>query len=122
MRGIFTSRRKSLLALAGLVAVAAMLVGTLGGCTGGTTTPTATSGGGAEKLKIALLLPETKTARYETQDKPLFEKKVKELAPDAEIIYSNANQDANEQQSQACLLYTSPSPRDRTRSRMPSSA
>jgi D-xylose transport system substrate-binding protein len=106
MRGIFTSRRKSLLALAGLVAVAAMLVGMLGGCAGGATTPTATSGGGAEKLKIALLLPETKTARYETQDKPLFEKKVKELAPDAEIIYSNANQDANEQQSQADAALT----------------
>ena len=28
----------------------------------------------------------------------------------------------NEQAVKACLLYTSPSPRDRTRSRMPSSA
>jgi D-xylose transport system substrate-binding protein len=52
-------------------------------------------------LKIALLLPETKTARYETQDRPLFEAKVKELAPDTEILYSNANQDAALQQSQA---------------------
>ncbi|MGK2932949.1 MAG: ABC transporter substrate-binding protein, partial [Solirubrobacterales bacterium] len=31
------------------------------------------SGGGK---KIALLLPETKTARYESQDKPLFEQNV----------------------------------------------
>ena len=31
----------------------------------------------AAAAKIALLLPETKTARYETQDKPLFEAKVK---------------------------------------------
>lgn len=108
MRGIFRSSRKSLLAVSGLVVVTVMLVALLGGCTGGggTTTGTATSGGGAEKLKIALLLPETKTARYETQDKPLFEKKVKELAPDAEIIYSNANQDANEQQSQADAALT----------------
>ena len=30
--------------------------------------------------------------------------------------------EAGEKISQACLLYTSPSPRDRTRSRMPSSA
>ena len=37
------------------------------------------SGGGGGGGKIALLLPETKTARYETQDKPLFEAKVKEL-------------------------------------------
>jgi D-xylose transport system substrate-binding protein len=58
----------------------------------------AAAGGGAT---IALLLPETKTARYETQDRPLFEAKVKELCPDCEILYSNANQDATQQQSQA---------------------
>ena len=33
--------------------------------------------------KIALLLPENKTARYENQDKPFFEAKVKELCPTA---------------------------------------
>jgi D-xylose transport system substrate-binding protein len=108
MRGIFGSQRKQLLGIVGLVVVAVWVVGMLGGCAGGTSTSTSTTatGGGAGKLKIALLLPETKTARYETQDKPLFEKKVKELAPDAEIIYSNANQDANEQQSQADAALT----------------
>ncbi len=55
------------------------------------------SGGG----KIALLLPESKTARYETQDRPLFEKKVEELCADCEILYSNADQDAAKQQQQA---------------------
>ena len=64
------------------------------------------SGSKAEPIKIALLLPETKTARYETQDRPLFEAKVKELEPDAEILYSNANQDATEQQSQADAALT----------------
>ena len=44
------------------------------------------SGGGK---KIALLLPETKTARYESQDKPLFEQYVKEECPDCEVLYSN---------------------------------
>jgi D-xylose transport system substrate-binding protein len=65
-----------------------------------TTAPTqaATTGGGG---KIALLLPETKTARYETADRPDFEAKMKELCPDCEILYSNANQDANAQLSQA---------------------
>jgi D-xylose transport system substrate-binding protein len=58
------------------------------------------SNGGGSK-KIALLLPETKTARYESQDKPLFEAKVKELCGDCEILYSNADQDANKQQQQA---------------------
>jgi len=73
----------------------------LGGCTTPTTGTTGTTG-----IKIALLLPETKTARYETQDRPLFEAKVKELAPDATILYSNANQDATEQQSQADAALT----------------
>ena len=84
-----------------IVGVVAALSGcgkTTGGTTGGTTTKKA--------LKIALLLPETKTARYETQDKPLFEAKVKELASDAEILYSNANQDAALQQSQADAALT----------------
>jgi D-xylose transport system substrate-binding protein len=58
-------------------------------------------GGGGKGGKIALLLPETKTARYESQDKPLFEAKVKELCSDCEIIYSNADQDASKQQQQA---------------------
>jgi D-xylose transport system substrate-binding protein len=49
---------------------------------------------------IAFLLPETQTARYETQDKPLFEQKVAELCPDCEILYQNADQDATKQQQQ----------------------
>jgi D-xylose transport system substrate-binding protein len=49
---------------------------------------------------IALLLPETKTARYEAHDRPNFERKVEELCPDCEIIYSNADQDAAQQQQQ----------------------
>ena len=51
--------------------------------------------------KIALLLPETQNARYETKDRPLFEAKVKELCPDCEVLYSNADQDAAKQQQQA---------------------
>ena len=53
-------------------------------------------GGGS----IAFLLPETQTARYETQDKPLFEQKVAELCPDCEVLYQNADQDPTKQQSQ----------------------
>ena len=56
------------------------------------------SGGGGS---IALLLPESKTARYESQDRPNFENKVTELCPDCEILYSNADQDAAKQQQQA---------------------
>jgi D-xylose transport system substrate-binding protein len=62
-------------------------------------------GGGGEK-KIALLLPETKTTRYEAQDRPLFEAKVKALCSDCEIIYSNADQKADQQQNQADAALT----------------
>jgi D-xylose transport system substrate-binding protein len=62
------------------------------------------AGGGAKK--IALLLPETKTTRYEAQDRPLFVAKVKQLCPDCEIIYSNADQKADLQQNQADAALT----------------
>ncbi|HEX9030024.1 MAG TPA: sugar ABC transporter substrate-binding protein, partial [Anaerolineales bacterium] len=53
--------------------------------------------------KIAILLPETKTARYESQDLPSFKAKLKDLGFDVDknLIYSNANQDAATQQQQA---------------------
>ena len=70
-----------------------------GGGGGGTTT---TGGGGAPSGKIALLLPETKTTRYEAADKPDFLAKLQSLGYDTgNVIYSNANQDANLQVSQA---------------------
>src|SRR3954453_7032545 len=65
---------------------------------GSSTGAAASSGKGG---KIALLLPESKTARYETQDRPLFEAKVKALCPSCQIVYSNADQDASKQQQQA---------------------
>jgi D-xylose transport system substrate-binding protein len=57
--------------------------------------------GGGGGGSIALLLPETKTARYESQDRPNFERKVGELCSDCEILYSNADQDPAKQQQQA---------------------
>ena len=65
---------------------------------GGTET-TASSEEGASGT-IAFLLPESQTARYESQDKPLFEAKVEELCPDCEIFYQNADQDPAKQQQQ----------------------
>jgi D-xylose transport system substrate-binding protein len=57
-------------------------------------------GGGGGGGTIAFLLPESQTARYESQDKPLFEKKVQELCPDCDILYQNADQDPTKQQQQ----------------------
>jgi len=64
---------------------------------------TTSEGGGGT---IGFLLPETQTARYETQDKPLFEQKVAELCPDCEILYQNADQDPTKQQSQVEAMVT----------------
>lgn len=50
--------------------------------------------------KIALLLPESKTTRYEAFDKPLFEEKVAELCSECEVSYFNADQDPAKQQQQ----------------------
>jgi D-xylose transport system substrate-binding protein len=58
-------------------------------------------GGGGGSGSIALLLPESQTARYESQDRPLFEAKVKALCSGCDILYSNADQDATKQQQQA---------------------
>jgi len=62
---------------------------------------TSTGGSTSATYKIALLLPESKTARYESKDRPLFEAKIKALCSGCTILYSNANQDATQQQSQA---------------------
>ena len=56
------------------------------------------SGGGS--LKIALLLPENETPRYETNDKPDFEKSVEEQCSGCEVTYYNAGGDAEKQASQ----------------------
>src|SRR4051794_1556459 len=62
------------------------------------------SGGGGKT--IALLLPENQTARYETHDKPDFQKRLKELCSDCKLLYSNATQDATKKQSQADAALT----------------
>ena len=55
---------------------------------------------GGDGKTIALLLPETKTTRYEAFDKPLFEAKVAELCDDCEVSYFNADQDETKQAQQ----------------------
>ncbi len=62
--------------------------------------------GGGGSGTIALLLPENHTPRYESADRPNFEKKVKELCSDCKLLYSNATQDASKQQNQADAALT----------------
>jgi D-xylose transport system substrate-binding protein len=59
------------------------------------------SSGGGGGPKIALLLPENETPRYESDDRPDFEKAVEEICEECEVLYSNAGGDAEKQQSQA---------------------
>jgi D-xylose transport system substrate-binding protein len=80
-------------ALVGIAATALVLLAGCGGDDSG-------DGGGAGG-KVALLLPETKTTRYEEQDRPNFERRVTELCPDCEIYYANADQDSAKQLQQA---------------------
>lgn len=54
-----------------------------------------------EAYTIGLLLPESKTTRYEAFDRPLFEQSLKEQCPQCTVVYSNADQDAAQQQEQA---------------------
>jgi D-xylose transport system substrate-binding protein len=75
--------------VAGALLVIALIAVGCGGSNGG---------GGA---KIALLLPENETPRYEAHDRPEFEENVESLCEDCEILYSNAGEDASKQQSQA---------------------
>jgi D-xylose transport system substrate-binding protein len=56
-------------------------------------------GGGGDKT-IALLLPESKTTRYEAFDKPLIEAAVKKLCDDCSVDYYNADQDEAKQADQ----------------------
>lgn len=77
---------------AALVAGVVLAAFALPGCTSG-------EAPGAEGT-IALLLPDVKTARYETFDRPYFEERVAELG-DFKVLYSNADQDAAKQQQQA---------------------
>src|SRR4051795_8805092 len=98
------SRIKFIAVAAALVGVFALALAACGGDddSGGSSTSGGSSGSsGGGGGSIALLLPESKTTRYESQDRPHFEAKVKELCSDCSIIYSNADQDAAKQQQQA---------------------
>lgn len=53
---------------------------------------------------IALLLPETQTARYENVDRPVFEDVASARCPDCRLLYANADEDAARQQEQAAAM------------------
>jgi D-xylose transport system substrate-binding protein len=92
-----TRGRWTVLSVAAVLGAGALVAG----CGSDNNSNSGAGGGGVTGKKIALLLPEHTTARYETQDRPNFENEIKQLCPDCSVIYENANQDASQQQSQA---------------------
>ena len=59
------------------------------------------SGGGGGNAKVAFLMPDIASTRYELFDAPLFKAKMKELCSGCEVLYQNAQADASKQQQQA---------------------
>jgi len=101
------SRSRPGVAIVALLALAALAAAGCGGSAsaGGSSSSsssstTSSSGGGGTGPKIALLLPENQTPRYEAHDRPDFEKRVKELCSNCQVVYENANGDATQQQSE----------------------
>lgn len=82
--------------LRGLLAAAILLTLALSACSG-----TAKTERPAPSGVIAFLLPESKTARYESIDRHHFIKVAKQRCPDCTILYTNADQDPARQQAQA---------------------
>jgi D-xylose transport system substrate-binding protein len=106
---------KKFFLLIGILAVAMVMAACGGATPAATEAPAATQAPVATEAatpamteamaagKIAILLPENKTARYEAADLPFFKAKLKDLGfnVDTDLIYSNAGQDAAAQQQQA---------------------
>jgi D-xylose transport system substrate-binding protein len=51
--------------------------------------------------KVAFLVPDSRSDRFETQDRPLFQAKLRGMCSNCEVIYGNANQDDATQLKQA---------------------
>src|SRR4051794_22146357 len=106
--------RKKWIPLIALALVVSVLVAACGSSdkktsSAGTSSATKSSGttSTSKAATIGLLLPETKTARYEAHDKPVFQNKVKELCPSCKQLYQNASQDAQKQLTQAEAMLAS---------------
>jgi D-xylose transport system substrate-binding protein len=83
--------RRALAALG--VAVLASTVAACGSSSGG-------GSGSSGSAKVAFLMPDEGSTRYELHDRPGFEKRLKELCSGCKTLYNNADADASKQQSQ----------------------
>jgi D-xylose transport system substrate-binding protein len=82
-----------------IIAAPLLIPGMLAACTKSADQTAPAASGGA--CKIALLLPENATPRYESADKPYFEAEVAAKAPNCKVLYFNAGNDGTKQKQQA---------------------
>jgi D-xylose transport system substrate-binding protein len=84
-------------------AVALAVAVPLAACSSGRTPPPAAgpSGGGTiENAKVAFLMPDQASTRYEQHDAPGFKAALAKLCPSCTMLYNNATADASKQQQQ----------------------
>ena len=96
---------------AGILFVTAVLAATAAGCGSAKSATKSSSSGGtgtaaAANTRIGILLPESKTTRYEAFDKPYLVQELQARLPGANIDYYNAGQDATVQQTQVDTALT----------------
>ncbi|WP_189312353.1 substrate-binding domain-containing protein [Streptomyces brasiliensis] len=100
-------RRAAFAVAAGAMAVSLAACGSAKESGGDSSSSSSSSAKKGDAIKVGLLLPENQTARYEKFDRPLIEKKVKELTNDkGKIVYANAKQDASLQNQQVDTMIT----------------
>jgi simple sugar transport system substrate-binding protein/D-xylose transport system substrate-binding protein len=96
----------------GAVLAAGLAAGAIAACGGssGSSSSSGSSGGGGggggKSGKVAFLMPDQASTRYEKQDHPLFEQKLKQLCSGCQVIYQNADADPSKQQQQATSAIT----------------
>jgi D-xylose transport system substrate-binding protein len=96
---------------AGIVLAAAVLAATAAGCGSAKSSSKSSSSGGTasgnnSSIRIGILLPESKTTRYEAFDRPLLVAELQARLPGVNIDYYNAGQDATVQQTQVDTALT----------------
>lgn len=88
-------QRTGVMAVAGVICLSTVL-------TGCSTKSKGASSGGADtaKAKVAFLMPDEASTRYEQHDKPGFVSAMKKLCSGCSVLYQNADADAAKQQQQ----------------------
>lgn len=88
-------QRTGVMAVAGVVCLATVVTGCSTKSKG-----SGSSSGDSKSAKVAFLMPDEASTRYEQHDRPGFVAAMKKLCPDCKVLYQNADADAAKQQQQ----------------------